>query len=38
MLAIDQLKNKTKGVVEEVTSSDGDASRPFFFCFNDVEV
>jgi len=38
MLAIDQLENKTKGGVEEVTSGDCDASRPFFFRFNDVEV
>ena len=37
-LAADQLENKAKGVVEEVTSGDGDASWPYFFRFNDVEV
>ena len=37
-LAIDQLENKAEGGVEEVTSGDGDASWPCFFCFNDVEV
>ena len=37
-LAIDQLENKVKVGVEEVTSGDGDASWPFFFHFNDVEV
>ena len=37
-LAIDQLENKAKGGVMEVTSGDGDASWPCFFRFNDVEV
>ena len=37
-LAIDQLENRAKGGVDEVTGGDGDASWPCFFRFNGVKV